>query len=342
MEIQPLLSSISKRLPPTRVLIGAGFALASYFVTSVWKAEIDDEIKKYSAVIDSASSIQTQLTFLPMFQASSRFWAQSIELQKTQIAALTKLAYPAPSVIDLQDSRAILRQEMSIEEFFGLKLPKEVQSLPVDDNFRPAPITKDYETKSIMSCMRGVGGNVSHGDENYGDKFAEIYQAAADRGMAVEEPSATFELAARNLTKTLNTGQSAANEISEMRPAMRTSPSSDVNHATASLFEQQRRAIRCIEKGENQILDEFFALSARLRSVVSDKLVKPLSDTKRRIEMVEVALYGMSGLVALFGSKAGAEPSTPPLRKPIGPPRSPEPSDRRYRKQRPVRRAPER
>jgi hypothetical protein len=87
-----MLSSIVKRLPPTRVLMGAGFALASYFVTSVWKENIDGKISAYADIINKASSMEARLAALPMSQASLRYLADDVELQKFQIELMNEKA----------------------------------------------------------------------------------------------------------------------------------------------------------------------------------------------------------------------------------------------------------
>jgi hypothetical protein len=87
-----LLSSALERLPPTRVLLAAGFVLASYFVTSVWKETIDARIRDYSEIISKASAMEARLTGLPMSQASFSYLAEMIGLQKFQIELTNKWA----------------------------------------------------------------------------------------------------------------------------------------------------------------------------------------------------------------------------------------------------------
>ena len=310
------LTYLIRQLPPTRVLIGAGFALASYFVTNIWKAGIDDELKTYASIADRASVIGAQLASLPAFQASSRYWATSIELQRTQVAAFSQLAEAMgkpgdvrllPSTVDPQDSRAIFRQEILIQEFF-MRLPAEVASLPLDSNVRPDPMQNDYDFDVITSCMRTGAVNESADEKQYRKELAAVYEDSVARAGRPEDLPTTFEGAAKKFAKIISTGQSATTAILAKRPA---NPSST---DAVRFSSDQRQAVRCIERAENQVLDKYFALSNHLRDVMAEQLVKPRSDTRRTVERVEIALYGVSGLIALLGSKQG--PSDSPPREP--------------------------
>jgi hypothetical protein len=305
-----LLSSLIKRLPPLRVLLGAGLALASYLVSSVWKAQIDDELKKYSAAIARASSIEDLATSLSIFQATSRFWSESIQLQRLQVAGSSQLSKGAdtgggtddllPSINE-EAVRAIYHQEVLIQEFFST-LPEEVRSL----HSNPALWGIDnYEPERFRICMITVAGQ--YAPLKYESELFQLYSYAANEPLLLERErlgdhpfSFTIEQIVNRLFTRIDIGHEAAANIERSKPPELASSANDTKEETI-YWRERERTIRCIETGEEAILDDLSHLSQVVRRAITEHFVDPMSRTKRKIEFVETLLYVMSGFIALYG-----------------------------------------
>jgi hypothetical protein len=322
------LSSLISRLPPVRIIIGASLGLVSYFVTTVWKANIDDDIRTYSNVIERASSIETQLNSLPMFRASSRFWSASIETQRLQIVTLSRLLKgtdkefampPQLSTSNPYEVSAVAHQETVVQEFFGRARP-ELRELPVK-SARFATTNPEYMTRRVGWCIDRVGfedmtARLAFGltdtpaTSEFADSFAAIYRKRWSGKTSIDGESTTIGTVAAKLAETLAIGHAATQEISKKQFAANPfEPSSE--KLTPLFVDQRQRAIQCIEEGEDEVIDDFVSLSTDMRQGAASEFVRPLSDTKRKIERIEIVLYVASGLIALLGSRPSSTERSP-------------------------------
>jgi hypothetical protein len=325
------LSSVASRLPPARILIAAGLGLASYFVTTVWKATIDGEIRKYSDVVERAAVIEAQLNALPMFKASSRFWAKSIETQRLQIVTLSRLlkgtnkqpSFPAQlSVSNPYEISAVRHQLTVAQEFFGASSPEfknspEWKQLAVKST-RFATANPDYVTRKVGYCIQRVGfedmtARLAFGltdtpaTSEFAEKFAAAYQKYWPGKSSIVGDMTTVEVVAAKLTETLTIGHSAVQDVLKMQ--FTANPFDPASEEMAPVFaDQQQKAIECIEAGEDEVIDDFVSLLTDMRGAIAQSLVKPLENTKHNIERIEIVLYMASGLIALVGTGPAKAP----------------------------------
>lgn len=339
-----LLSSFFRNLPPTRVLLGAGIGLASYFLSSVWKSEIDDQIKSYSAILDRATFIETQMASLPMFKASSHFWSESIATQKLQIVTLSQLARTLEtnaaksgdkkssdrlplSIVNPQESRAVYRHELIITEFFNKRLSDDVRSMASNLNDYSA-VNIEFLKRKIGSCIDFVSfddfmANQSTGFKNalattkYSDDFKQIYdQKVAGNAANLVVTPAKVDQIAKNLIVMLEIGRSATQAIEHKRRPSANPLDPYFDELNTLYLEHQHGATRCIEDGKDLVLDDFVTLLGNLRNDVTQMFVKPRRVLKHQIEIAEIFLYVISGVIALYGQMP---PGGRGDEKPIGP-----------------------
>ena len=309
-----LLSKIHQQLPPTRVLIGVAVAFVSYCVTNIWKADIDDAIKKYSGLIERSATIESNLRTLAMFQAlESSLSELAIEVRNTKAMggtqAATASAPPANRILHAnRDERVAAAWAMFfIVEFFGA-LPKELLSLPYREEFEGLKEAKDYinvhllyDQYVIRDCLERVGSKDGVETTPYGEKLAQNYVKAMQKRIAQWDRTRTIGTIVENVLGLLNLRK----EISE----------SDVG-PNIEIPKDQSRVADCLYEGDKMTYGLLIQLSQVFRRTITEEIIRPKTATKRWIERVEIALYGISGLIALFGTKSPPErPRESPIRR---------------------------
>jgi hypothetical protein len=330
------LSSLAKSLPPTRVLVAAGVALVSYFVTSVWKAGIDDDLKKYNAIIERLSFIDAQSSTLPTYEMFSRALSENLALQELQVAILSRLAkvnepnaataYAAFGKYGSGEYYVVERQTKIFTDFFK-KLPGEVKSLTVNDDdqfYLRITLGGNYDSYSISSCIKSVtsfgsliGVIYSQKFARYGDDLVTFDQQAIEKSsgsthLSTLTPS-TVEQVSQNLEAHGKIASAAGLSLSyavdrdlkwlsDRLPRVDDSILIDFLNGRADIFQ-------CVGNKNDAILAALVYFSYVIRNAVDENFVVPGTATKHFIERLEIAVYVLTVLVALFGGKKAASDS---------------------------------
>jgi hypothetical protein len=288
-----------------RMLLGAGVALASYLVSSVWKTNLDDQIKYYSDIMSKASNIETQISTFAMFQASSRYAVESIEVQKLEAILLRQLntehqsePFDLGNSYNFQSDRALNRHQVLVKEFFD-KLPPEVQSMGANPNIAELdPKTYENTTAKTIACITtDVYKNPLVG-KKFSDAFADDYQKAAANFPHLEDYPKTFQDATHSQNIRLGVGYEAGAAILGVKPP-RDNPFDDAEKN--SFVSRRDWAMSCIATARDWTFDYFADLARFLRQAVYAKFIAPKEATRHRIEIAEIFLYVLSGLIALTG-----------------------------------------
>jgi hypothetical protein len=287
------LTGLLNKLPPIRVLLGAAVGLASYLVSSVWKANIDDDIGKYTDIINRASAIDSQLSAFTIFQTTSRYWENSIEMQKLQANLLRQLDEAKKSeplhVVDsynMDADRAVMRIQAVTIEFFS-NLPTEIQLLKADPNVAELDPSKyQNSTATVLGCIASA-------------EFVDKYGDAIAKFPDLEVYPKTFRDAVTHQFNRIAAGYDAGAAILSMQPtSQHLFFSSDPSLTFAT---RRSTAMACLATARDWTLDYLADLSRFLRAAVRTKFVAPLQATKHRIEIAEIFLYVLGGLIALTG-----------------------------------------
>jgi hypothetical protein len=335
------LSRAARWLPPARLLVGAAIAFASYYVSSVWKAEIDADLKKYSDVIEGATAVERRVASLSAFRATARFWSVSIELQGMQAAGTRRPTNGADTLLESslatsgndEVSSTIDHQEALIAQFFQA-LPPEVKGLPFLTGLPAADL---YDPDRFSICMETVAGKPV--PMRYLEALFDLYKYQAVEPLALEAERErqrggppTLEQDAHKLLVRLDIGHVATARITAADPPSTIPPS---NAAEIAVYARERqRTLRCVEKAENAILDELAQLARNVRRIVDDTLVQPKLREKRRIERAETLLYVIGGVIALYGQARRDAPA--PARPDRASARTAASTNERTKKARPV------
>ena len=328
-----------QRIPPIPVLIGAAFAFASYLTTNVWRAHNDDQIKSYQEIIDRAGFFESQSSSLPRFQAASDYSFQQYLFSQQQRNAIYDASAALGHKIGVsfysrtrnpQDARAIARESGMLVNFFDT-LPKDVSDQSI--------IQKSHlfvygasAASSVPLCIKNIWVSDHEIDQSlqkqYDTQFAELYQKRSTDNRESDDYPPTILAANVSLKTKLNIQNLATEDIAKLPlPTINstTHPSEalkdDVAEGTPAAREifanHQFSAVRCIEHARDDVLDHYFYLLIETRRVVSQQLMEPLADSNRNLGRLEVGLYVISAIVALFATAPG-RPDKSPGRQHVG------------------------
>ncbi len=317
------LSHVVHVLPPLRVLIGAAFAFASYFVTSVWKADVDDKISGYNDVIGRITATETRLNALPSFEAYTHYWSNLIELQRLQIAIFNQSInaekpLPAP-VIDpdknRRGNRAVDRHELYVRELIS-RLPPAVLDQPAartDSAFDKKWWWLNDTTPWIKACMEEE--TIKGKGESYRTRLAAIYQEEAGKVAELSRPALTFRESAAAQLKRLELSDRVATLFNSHFNPRIPSPNPFYTEDVAVFAAVKTWDLGCLDLQKEFAYERLSDFLRQLRTDIADNLLKPLQQKKRRIQDAEIFLYVASGLIALFGSRP-APTNAPPVPPP--------------------------
>jgi hypothetical protein len=316
--------SLLYRMPPISVLIGAVFAFASYLTTNVWKANNDDKIMSYQAIIDRASFFEVQSSSLPRFQAASAYSFQLYLLSQEQLGAVYDASAAFGHQIGVsqysldrtpQDARAISRETGLLENFFDM-LPNGVANQPI---IQGSPLFKYGASASwfLPECISNlymsdstVGRSLK---QKYDAEFASLYQKRSTDNKETDDYPATVSAAGAALKMKLQVQELATADIAKLQlPAINPLPpppeafedgiAEGTPQAQAIFADHRSRAVTCIDNARDEVLDHYFYLLMETRRVVSEQLIGPLTDSNRNIERLEIGLYILSAIVALIAA----------------------------------------
>lgn len=298
--------SLVARLPPLRVFVGAGVALASYFVTSDWKAGIDEQLRKYSEFVNATITTETRLADFRMFQTAVRSWGESIELQKLQASLIYGLSHKDKlDNVQLADSdnsnllRAINGEQTALIRFFR-SLPKEVverRPNPDVDDLNPAK--QHNNTASVAGCITtDVYKNPEFG-QAYSEALADLYKQEAANLPNLEQYPVSLGDAVDKQFARLTIGYATAMAVGKSDPLTLISTTNEIEQQT--YLGRKRWAQNCLTMAMDWSFDYLAILLSQTRAVISEKFIEPLNKSKRRVEMLETVLYVASALIALYG-----------------------------------------
>jgi hypothetical protein len=342
-------SMLLRKLPSPRVLIAAGIGLISYFVTSVLKSDIDDEIKGYSSVISQASGLEKELSSWPTLKGSLDFWSQTIELQKQQLTTLSNLPaltgkvtlplWERAPVADYQAGVTVREKTLSYArisayQFFANLQPGKLRHIEVDPKEFAFAANREDAKSEVLVCIHQFTDGLLSGpfglslsESNFLDRYSELFygyfregavSVSAKEGIVSAETSATVETIASDLNSIAEISRAAAIEMAGVDPYEGTGlllPTDDLNlkHWKAGqISDLEHASIECADDMQKMVVDAYIALSSKLRDGIDKDYMQPLRRRARWIEKAEIVLYVASAIVALFGDRRGPADDRPP------------------------------
>jgi hypothetical protein len=316
-------STFRRHLPPTRALVGAGVAFASYFVSTVWKGHVDDQMAAINGNLNRIASIEARLNELPAFQTYLHYWLELIELQRAQIHIFNQTINkdnPNPfPVLELQKDdhreRVFDNLKSTTEElvktlpngFLDLKLLEQEQSI--------FPFAKDKwwrsnETVFVEACFTQLAPvqDTAPG-KAYSAKLFGLYKAEADGRKDLEAPYADFGKALHAQLQRLDIGDDTGRSIGDPRTLAafdgnippRDPFASDAKSVDDNLLARKRWALSCLATAKEATFGFVANYLRQLRSEARTAFLVPLEKKKNMIGDLEIFLYVVSGLIALFG-----------------------------------------
>jgi hypothetical protein len=315
-------SRFRRHLPPTRALVGAGVAFASYFVSTVWKSDVDDRIGKINKYIDRIAAIETRLNELPAFQTYSHYWLELIELERVQIHILNRTinknepeSFP---VLEMQKDdhreRVFDNLKSTIDELVRKTLPKEYLSLkPLEQDrgdfiFAQNNWWRSNKTVVIQACFTQLAPVQDVRSGAYSNKLFQIYEAEADKFEGLEGPYADFGKAILSQLQRLEIGEATAKSIGSPltlafdNNAPRLNPfDQDAASVEANYLARKKWAVACLVTAKEATFGIISEFLRQLRSEIDTAFLVPLRKKKNMIGDLEIMVYVVSGLIALFG-----------------------------------------
>ena len=328
-------SAFRRHLPPTRSLIGAGVAFVSYFVSTVWKGTVDDQMAEINGKLNRIASVEDRLNELPAFQTYSHYWLELIELQRAQIHIFNQTINkddPSPfPVLELRkdDHRERVFDNLKLttgelvektltEDFRNLKPLEQGGIFPFAENNWWRSNTTDV----VLACftqlvpVEDIRPGVA-----YSEKLFGLYKAQADEAKDLEGPYANFGKALRAQLQRLDIGDEAGRLIGDPRTVAfdnNTPPAepfaSNAKSVDANLLARKKWAVGCLSTAKEATFGIISDYLRQLRSEIRTAFLVPLEKRKNMIGDLEIFLYVLSGLIALFGLSENSSVRSHPRR----------------------------
>ena len=316
------LRDLLRHLPPTRALVGAALAFASYFVSTVWKGEVDDRVAAIKNHADRIAAIEARLNDLPLFQTYSHYWLELIELQREQIHIFNQTINkndPEPfPVLELQKDDHRMRvfdtlKSITAELVKGL--PKDFLALkPLEQDqgdfiFASNNWWRSNRTVVVQACFTELPP-VEDIDSGvvYSKKLFALYKVNADKSRDLEGPYADFGAALLAQLKRLDISDATAHSIGDPRTLLfdknkpETNPFlSETKSAEANFLARKKWAVSCLETAKEATFGIVSDFLRQLRSEIDTAFLAPLRRRRSMIGGLEIFLYVLSGMIALFG-----------------------------------------
>ncbi len=315
-------STLLHRLPPTRALVGALLAFASYFVSTVWKGNVDDQMGTINKYIDRIAAIEARLNELPSFQTYSHYWLELIELQRVQIhifnQTINKNNPDSFPVLELQKDdhreRVFDNLKLIVDELVKTS-PKDILALkPLEQaqgNFIFASNNwwRSNKTVVVQACFTKLAPveDIALGVV-YSNNLFKLYEAMADKAQDLEGPYVDFGKAIRAQLHRLEIGDATAQSIGDPRTVAfdkntpRTNPfDSDAKSVEDNFLARKKWAVSCLTTAKEATLGIVSEFLRQLRSEIDTVFLTPLRKKKNMIGDMEIFLYVVSGMIALFG-----------------------------------------
>jgi hypothetical protein len=316
-------STFLRHLPPTRALLGAGLAFASYFVSTVWKGDVDDQMGTINRYIDRIAAIEARLNELPSFQTYSHYWLELIELQRLQIHifnhTINKNDPESFPVLELRKDdhreRVFDNLKSIVDELVKKTLPKDflvLKPLEQDESnfiFAQNNWWRSNKTVVVQACFTELAPveDIDSGVK-YSKKLFELYKAKADTAQDLEGPYANFGKAILSQLQILEIGDATAQSIGDPRtiafdknaPQIRPFES-NAKSVENNYLARKRWAVSCLATTKEATFGIISDFLRQLRSEIDTSFLSPLRKKKNMIGDLEVFLYVVSGLIALFG-----------------------------------------
>ncbi len=309
------IPQLVRKLPPWRVLVATGLAIASYLVSSWWKADIEDQIADYSGVAGRVLAVEAQLNGMPAFEAYAHYWKEIIELERTQIAILNQTINKSlpltPPILDVDErgrlDRVIDFPQISVHELIST-LPEAVLNLDVTGTFSSTVATfgkkwwwTDNMAPTVKECIE-LGSDDVIGNK-YKAKLSTAYQKEVEKIPELAQPSfSTFEQAAKSQLLWAALSDDVAKIFNrKFDPSVDSGANPFLLDEVKEANSRKAWALACLATQREWAYEHLSNLLRQLRAKIAEKLVRPLNKQRSYVADAEFFLYVMSALIAMFG-----------------------------------------
>ena len=305
-----LAAYVFERLPPTRILIAGAFAAASYLVTSVWKADLDDRISAFQRDIEKIEKVEDHLKQLPIWQAEWHSWQELIMLQRLQIHIFDKTIDkkdpdPIPVMeLEEQDHRnnALADSEFDVK-FLLTEFPQSILALKATDPttrnfiFTDSKWAQSIMPEAIAGCIGIGGGNPSEIGDEYSKRLG-IYYIDQDKKVSNEVRPQFQSLVSEQLRR-LDIDRPIAREFRQAAAfhdpggvkVPDINPFNDEEAAAAKELPARRAwMVSCLDEADKGAFANLSTLFREVRANIRNELIAPLETRKRWVERLETLL----------------------------------------------------
>ncbi|WP_316206005.1 hypothetical protein [Bradyrhizobium sp. SZCCHNR3058] len=272
---------------------------------------------------DRIASIETRINELPAFQTYAHYWLELIELQQVQIhifnRTINKNDPDSFPVLELQKDDHRERVFDSLKSTIGeliKTLPKEFLALkPLEQDegdfiFAGNKWWRSNKTVIVQACFTELVpvSDDKKSEKEYSKKLFELYKANVDKAPDIDGPYADFGLAILSQMQRLEIGDATAQSIGDPRTA-----AFDKNMPAINPFDQDAKSVEvnylarkkwaasCLTTTKEATFGIVSDFLRQMRSEIETTFLVPLKKKKNMIADLEIFLYVISGLIALFG-----------------------------------------